>query len=89
MKEPKINCEGIECNECVFEWRNAQYNPDCFLREFIDFAVKRKTIEEEIERLDEKMKEVMNDPELPKMVEEYQKKYGTISEEDMLKRFTI
>ena len=42
MKEPKINCEGIECNECVFEWRNAQFNPDCFLTEFFDFVVKKK-----------------------------------------------
>ena len=43
------------------------------------------TIEEEIERLDKKMKEVMNDPDLPKKVEEYQKKYGTFSEEDLMK----
>jgi len=47
------------------------------------------TIEEEIERLDKKMKEVMNDPDLPKKVEEYQKKYGTLSEEDLRKQFTI
>ncbi len=42
------------------------------------------TIGEEIDKI---IEEVMNDPELPKKVEEYQKKYGTLSEEDMLKRF--
>ena len=46
-------------------------------------------IEEEIERLDKKMEEVMNDPELPKKVEEYKKKYGNISEDRLIKRFTI
>ena len=41
MKEPKIDCEGIECGECVFESRDAQFNPECFLKEFIDFVVKK------------------------------------------------
>lgn len=48
-----------------------------------------KISKEEIERLDKKIEEVMNDPDLPEKVEEYQKKYGTISEEDLRKRFTI
>lgn len=30
-----ITCDG-KCKGCYFEWRNAQYNPDCFLGELID-----------------------------------------------------
>jgi len=40
MKVPEIDCDGIDCNECVFQWRNAQYNPDCFLNEILDFALR-------------------------------------------------
>ena len=32
-----INCENKKCENCLFSWRNAQLNPDCFLREFVDF----------------------------------------------------
>lgn len=31
-----IKCNG-ECEGCIWEWRNAQYNPDCFLSELLDF----------------------------------------------------
>lgn len=37
VKEPTINCEGIDCNGCSFHFRNTQYNPDCFLKEFMFF----------------------------------------------------
>ncbi len=47
------------------------------------------SIEEEIERFDKKMDDCIKDPELPKRVWEYQKKYGNIPEENLLKRFTI
>lgn len=46
-------------------------------------------IKEEIERLDKKMEDCIKDPQLPKRVEEYIKKYGTIPEENLRKRFTI
>ena len=47
------------------------------------------TIEEEIKSIDKIIEEIMNDPELPKKVEEYQRKYGTLTEEDLRKQFTI
>ena len=45
------------------------------------------TIKEEIKRLDKKMEECINDPELPEKVREYEKKYGNISEENLRKIF--
>lgn len=39
MSEVEIRCNH-KCEICIFEWRNAQYNPDCFLREFKDFIEK-------------------------------------------------
>ena len=29
-----------KCEECRFNWRNAQHNPDCFLNEMLDFIDK-------------------------------------------------
>ena len=38
-----IECDG-NCEECSFEWRNAQYNPDCFFSEIIDFIVSKNKL---------------------------------------------
>ena len=40
MSEWTIICNG-KCEECQYEWRNAQYNPDCFLSEMLDFIDKK------------------------------------------------
>ena len=37
---PGIDCGQMKCEDCPFEWRNAQYNSDCFLQEFRDFVMK-------------------------------------------------
>ena len=36
----EIECDG-ECESCFFDWRNAQYNPDCFLSETISHIVNK------------------------------------------------
>lgn len=48
-----------------------------------------KEIKEEIKRLDKKMEACVNDSKLPERVKEYKKRYGNISEERLIKRFTI
>ena len=45
--------------------------------------------EEDIAKLDRKMLECINDPQLPKIVEKCQKLYCTIPEKNLRKRFTI
>jgi len=35
-----IKCDQ-ECKTCFFDWRNAQYNPDCFLSELLYFIDKK------------------------------------------------
>ena len=44
---------------------------------------------EDIAKLDKKMLDCINDPQLPKIVEDYQKLYGRIPEKNLRKRFTI
>lgn len=44
-----------------------------------------KTLKE-IEKI---MEELLNDPEFREEMEEYQKKYGTLTQEDLSKEFTI
>jgi len=46
-------------------------------------------VEEEMKRLDEKMEKLLKDPETLKKVEEYQKKYGTMTWEELHRQFTI
>ncbi|KKN53365.1 hypothetical protein LCGC14_0603350 [marine sediment metagenome] len=55
------------------------------MEDFDNLLINKK----EIERLDKKMKKAIDDLELPKKVKEYEKKYGTITEEQLRKRFTI
>lgn len=38
VMDVKLKCTG-ECNDCFFNWRNAKYNPDCFLAEMISHIV--------------------------------------------------
>jgi len=35
-----IRCDE-KCEGCYYEWRNAQYNPDCLLIEMLDFIDKK------------------------------------------------
>ena len=48
-----------------------------------------ESLAQAIKRLDKKLKDCLNDPNLPDKINEYQKKYGTIPEENLIKRFTI
>lgn len=48
---------------------------------------REKPSKKDIERLDKKMNDTINDPDLPKKVKEYKKKYGQIPEENLRKRF--
>jgi len=47
------------------------------------------SFEKKAEEIAGKMRSLMNDPDLRKKVEEYQNKYGTMTEDDLRKRFTI
>lgn len=47
---------------------------------------KLKTIMKTIAKI---MEEIENDPEVRELAEEYQRKYGTLTEEDLRKAFTI
>ena len=56
---------------------------------FVNTEEDEKELKEIVNRLDKKMKEAINDPELPEKCRQYQEKYGNIPEENKIKRFTI
>ena len=46
-------------------------------------------MEETLEEIDKIMEETLNDPEFRKECEKYQKKYGTLTQEELRREFTI
>ena len=50
---------------------------------------KREEEEEKLRTLIEKLDKIDQDPEVRKLGEEYKQKYGTLTEEDLRKTFTI
>lgn len=46
-------------------------------------------MEEILERIEKTMEEILNNPEFRKECEEYQKKYGTLTQEELRREFTI
>ena len=63
----EINCKGVQCDNCPFQFKNAQYNNDCFLNEFIFFVEKLSLKNEDLI----KAKKIMRDLEDKLINEDY------------------
>ena len=51
--------------------------------------INKSEIENQLNDINEFMNEIENDPKLKKRMEENQRKYGILTEEDLKKQFTI